>query len=53
MSVGSFSSSPMPEPAFVPRRFTVEEYRHMGELGVLTEDDRVELLERRDHAEDD
>lgn len=27
------------------RRFSVEEYRRMGEAGVLTEDDRVELLE--------
>jgi Uma2 family endonuclease len=45
MAVGSFSSSSMPDPAFVPRRFTVEEYRHLGELGVLTEDDNVELLE--------
>lgn len=46
MSVGSFSSSAMPEPApFVPRLFTVDEYRHLGELGVLTEDDDVELLE--------
>jgi Uma2 family endonuclease len=30
---------------FVPRRFTVVEYQRMGELGVLTEEDRVELLE--------
>ena len=27
------------------RRFTVEEYRRLGESGILTEDDRVELLE--------
>ena len=27
------------------RKFTPAEYRHLGELGVLTEDDRVELLE--------
>jgi Uma2 family endonuclease len=37
-----FSSDAVP---FVPRRFTVEEYHRMAELGVLTEDDRVELLE--------
>jgi len=30
---------------FPVRRFTVEEYRRMGEVGLLTEDDRVELLE--------
>ncbi|MGH7201062.1 MAG: Uma2 family endonuclease [Planctomycetaceae bacterium] len=27
------------------RRFSVAEYRRMGEIGVLTEDDRIELLE--------
>src|SRR5688500_11540548 len=32
-------------PPFPVRRFTVEEYQRMGELGILTEDDRVELLE--------
>jgi Uma2 family endonuclease len=31
---------PMP-----PFRFTVEEYEQMGEVGILTEDDRVELIE--------
>jgi len=37
---------PAPELApFVPRLFTVEEYHRLGEVGVLTEDDRVELLE--------
>lgn len=30
---------------FAVRRFTVEEYRRMGEIGLLTEEDRVELLE--------
>jgi hypothetical protein len=32
-------------PPFPVRRFTVAEYQRMGELGILTEDDRVELLE--------
>ncbi|MEX2118365.1 MAG: Uma2 family endonuclease [Pirellulales bacterium] len=30
---------------FPVRRFTVEEYHRLGKLGVLTEDDRVELLD--------
>lgn len=29
----------------VKRRFTVEEYQRMGKAGILTEDDRVELIE--------
>ena len=34
------------EPPPVPVwRFTVEEYQQMGKVGVLMEDDRVELLE--------
>lgn len=38
--------NPAPELApFVPRLFTVEEYHRLGEVRVLTEDDRVELLE--------
>lgn len=46
MSVGSPPAWPLPEPIpFAPRRFTVEEYRRLGETGVLSEDDRVELLE--------
>jgi hypothetical protein len=32
-------------PPFPVRRFTVAEYHRLGEVGVLTEDDRVELLE--------
>ena len=28
-----------------PRRFNVDEYYAMGEAGILTEDDRVELLD--------
>src|SRR5882762_3247032 len=32
--------------AFVPRRrFTTDEYHRMGDAGVLSEDDRVELLD--------
>jgi len=27
------------------RRFTIEEYHRMGEVGILSEDDRVELIE--------
>jgi Uma2 family endonuclease len=38
---GSFTQPP----ALPLRRFTVDEYRRMGETGVLTKDDRVELLE--------
>jgi hypothetical protein len=36
-----------PPPALPPlpvRRFTVEEYHKLGEIGVLTENDRVELI---------
>ena len=29
----------------VRRRFTVDEYQHMAQAGILTEDDRVELLD--------
>jgi hypothetical protein len=33
------------EPTLPVRRFTVAEYLRLGETGILTEDDRVELLE--------
>jgi Uma2 family endonuclease len=46
VSIGIPSSSiTLDAVPFVPRRFTVEEYHRMAELGVLTEEDRVELLE--------
>lgn len=32
-------------PPFAVRRWTVKEYEQLAELGILTEDDRVELLE--------
>src|SRR4051794_26033814 len=32
-------------PSFPVRRFTVAEYERMAEIGLLTEDDSVELLE--------
>jgi Uma2 family endonuclease len=34
-----------PPPPFPVRRFTVDEYHRMIQAGILTEDDRVELLE--------
>jgi Uma2 family endonuclease len=39
-------------PPFPVRRFTVAEYQRMGELGILTEDDCVELLEGWDCSQD-
>ena len=35
----------MLEAEVVKHRFTVEEFRKMGEAGIFGEDDRVELLE--------
>jgi Uma2 family endonuclease len=32
-------------PTFTLHKFTVEDYRRMGETGILSEDDRVELIE--------
>lgn len=32
-------------PPFPVRRWTVDEYRHLSEAGILSDDDRVELLE--------
>lgn len=47
MSVGFDRSLAIPAPAvvFPVRRVTVAEYHRLAELGVLTEDDRVELLQ--------
>ncbi|MBW3595989.1 MAG: Uma2 family endonuclease [Planctomycetes bacterium] len=42
MSIAFESVSPPPFPI---RRFTVAEYHRLGETGILTEDDAVELLE--------
>jgi len=39
------TTSEFRSPPFPVRRFTVEEYHRMGRAGVLTEEDRVELLE--------
>jgi Uma2 family endonuclease len=40
-----FESTQFCEPVFPVRRFTVDEYMRLGDAGILTEDDRVELLE--------
>jgi Uma2 family endonuclease len=46
MSVGFDQSTiALPAVAFPVRRVTVEEYHRLAEVGILTEDDRVELLE--------
>lgn len=43
MSAAS-ATTPRTDVAPRPRRFTVAEYHQMGEAGIFTEDDRVELL---------
>lgn len=45
MSIATFPPTSFDPPQFPVRRFTVEEYHRLGEVGVLTEDDRVELIE--------
>ena len=39
------SQTSVTNPQFPVRQFTVAEYHRLGESGILTEDDRVELLE--------
>jgi Uma2 family endonuclease len=41
----TFDWPPFGEPSFPVRRFTVDEYLRLAQNGILTEDDRVELLE--------
>ncbi len=43
-STGNTSATFTIVPPLVPHRFTVGEYHRMGEAGILTEDDRVELI---------
>lgn len=46
MSIAADRLSGRPDvPPLPVRRFTIEEYRRLAETGVLTENDRVELLE--------
>lgn len=45
MAIGAPSWNPFQPPPFPVRRFTVDEYHRMIQAGLLTEDDRVELLE--------
>lgn len=45
MSTDAISFYASNTPPLPVRRFTVEEYHRLGEIGVLTPDDRVELLE--------
>jgi Uma2 family endonuclease len=42
-SIPGVSSPPLPLPELY--RFTVDQYKRMGDSGILTEDDRVELVE--------
>lgn len=48
MAIGSQAAATDMEyviPPYPVRQFSVEEYHRLGELGILTEDDNVELLE--------
>ena len=45
MTPATLAPPAAPSAAPTRRRFTVAEYYAMGEAGILTEDDRVELLE--------
>lgn len=45
MSTVSIEPAAWETPQFPVRRFTVEEYHRLGELGLLSEDDRIELIE--------
>ncbi len=45
MAIGAPPWNPLQPPPFPVRRFTVDEYHRMIQVGLLTEDDRVELLE--------
>jgi Uma2 family endonuclease len=44
-TMDEFALAPFETPRFPVRRFTVEEYQKLGEIGLLTEDDQVELIE--------
>ncbi len=45
MSIVTFQPTSFDPPQFPVRRFSVEEYHRLGEVGVLTDDDKVELIE--------
>lgn len=45
MSTATFHNIALETPQFPVWRFSVDEYHRLGEFGVLTEDDRVELIE--------
>lgn len=44
-TLGQTPFDPLEVPSFPVRRFTVEEYQRLGEMGVLSEDEDVELIE--------